>query len=109
MGGGGGGGYYATRPAPEEAAPIETTEALRRQDVEVRLGGVETDVGELKTQTKAIDTKLGNHVKEQGHVNTAQKLSGARQEMMLEQLLRARGRTPPNRATGPDVVLPEGG
>lgn len=107
LAGGGGGGYWAMERVPDEPASVETTEALRRRDVEVRITGVETDVGTLTTKTNEIDTALDQHIEDQGDVNSAQKLSGARQEMMLEQLLKARGRTPPQRVSGDDAVLRE--
>lgn len=106
IGGGSGGGVWMSQKDKDEDAPVETTEALRRQDVEVRLSDTESDVGVLQTTTKEIEESLEEHIDEQREVNTAQKLSGARQEMMLEQLLRSQGRRPPARVEDPDAVLP---
>jgi hypothetical protein len=93
FGGGGGGGAWYLQSKGE--AEVSNEEAIRRHDVDGRLSTQEIKGDLLKVQVDNIDADLEEHTKEQGKVNEASKLSSVRQEMMLEELLRARGRTPP--------------
>lgn len=91
-GGGGGGAWYLQSKGKAE---VSNEEAIRRHDVDGRLTTQEIKGDLLKVQVDGIGTDLVNHTKEQAKENQASKLSSVRQEMMLEELLRARGRTPP--------------
>jgi hypothetical protein len=93
---GGGGTYYVQSrdPAPQEEP---TSVAERTSVLEHNAEDLREDVTEVQKKTTEIDKALDEHVKDQGKENTAAKLRGVRQEMMLEQLLRVEGKRPPTK------------
>lgn len=93
---GGGGGWYITREGPE--SDLTPTEAVRRHSVDARLGNVEIKQRLIQGDINDVEKDLDTHVEVQQKENEADKLRSLRQEMMLEQLIRLRGRTPPKKA-----------
>ncbi len=92
----GGGGWYMTHESHE--GDVGHTEAVRRHSVDTRLGTVEVKQRLIQSDLDGVETDLDAHMLDQSKENEADKLRSLRQEMMLEQLLRLRGRTPPKKA-----------
>ncbi len=94
---GGGGTYYvkSQEPTPQETVPAlmeQRTTTLERDTEDLR-----EDVDTVQADTDANTTALTEHTEDQRKENMAAKLRGVRQEIMLETLLRAGGKTPPEK------------
>lgn len=96
--GGGGGTYYMQS---QDSAPQQETvpASIEQRTTTLEYGATELreDVDAVQKKTDEIDRSLDDHTKEQRKENMAAKLRGVRQEIMLETLLRAEGKTPPKK------------
>jgi hypothetical protein len=89
-------GWYSTRIEDRTRAVIEKETETKAAAIRVEF--VDSEIGRLDGAVQGVSTSLDEHVDEQRTENQASRDRTVRTEVMVESLLRSRGRKPPKKS-----------